>query len=337
MESPFFSIIIPTWNRRHELERCINSILKQDFENYEIIVVDGASTDGTSEYVLNLKNFRIRIIKDELNLGICPARNMGANVAEGCWFMFVDSDWELLPGTLKKLFKMSLDIDPKVSVIGGYAKTDQGVVWPTFSLPESTFGFNEYLNWLDKCVDGASDWLACYHKSIFQALNWPMDQRSEWQFVLKVAQRSHYKVTSDILMIEHTSSLNRTMNDLTANAWARKVKRAPDEAAMHEELIRELGKELKDHASNVYRACLVQAAMFNFRAGKRLKGIKYAAEGLRLRPYDWRLWGLLFIGVLGPNALGCVSRSRLIKNISKAIRRWPSFWNRKTDPLSLNY
>ena len=61
------------------------------------------------------------------------------------------------------------------------------------------------------------------------------------------------------------------MNGLTANAWARKVKRAPDEAAMHEEIIDELGNELKVHAPNVYRACLTQAAMFNLRAGPPLE------------------------------------------------------------------
>ncbi len=89
---PFFSIIIPTYNRSHIISRAINSILSQSFSDFEIIVVDDGSTDNTFEVLNNyLLDKRIKFIFQE-NKGVCVARNNGVDSARAPYVAFLDSD-----------------------------------------------------------------------------------------------------------------------------------------------------------------------------------------------------------------------------------------------------
>lgn len=100
---PFFSIILPVYNRAAMIERAIGSVLSQDFSDYELIVVDDGSTDGTPEV---LKKFRERItIICQENCGVSSARNAGLRRASAPWILFLDSDDECLPGKFKAHFE----------------------------------------------------------------------------------------------------------------------------------------------------------------------------------------------------------------------------------------
>ena len=88
---PFFSIIIPSYNRTHVVKRVIDSVLNQYFEDFEIIVVDDGSTDDTKKNVLSIDDKRI-IYKYQENKGVCSARNYGAKIALGDYLIFLDSD-----------------------------------------------------------------------------------------------------------------------------------------------------------------------------------------------------------------------------------------------------
>jgi glycosyltransferase involved in cell wall biosynthesis len=91
---PTVSVIIPTFNRSHLLEETLNSVLAQSFKDFEIIVVDDASTDGTQS-LLNKYSSLITIVLDA-NQGVSYARNRGIEVAKGRYICFLDSDdlWE---------------------------------------------------------------------------------------------------------------------------------------------------------------------------------------------------------------------------------------------------
>ena len=89
---PFFSIIIPTYNRGHIISRAINSLLSQSFADFEIIVVDDGSSDNTLEVINNyLPDKRIKCIFQE-NKGVCAARNNGVDIATAPYVTFLDSD-----------------------------------------------------------------------------------------------------------------------------------------------------------------------------------------------------------------------------------------------------
>lgn len=91
--NPQFSIIIPVYNTIKELPRCIDSITEQQTDDYEVILVDDGSTDGSSQFCdeLVLKNKRIKCIHQK-NSGAAEARNTGISAANGEYLMFVDSD-----------------------------------------------------------------------------------------------------------------------------------------------------------------------------------------------------------------------------------------------------
>jgi glycosyltransferase involved in cell wall biosynthesis len=96
---PYFSIIIPTYNRASIIERAINAVLHQSFEDFEIIVVDDGSTDQTSEIISSIKSPKLTYLYQE-NKGVCAARNLGASKATGKYLLFYDSDDLLLPSAL---------------------------------------------------------------------------------------------------------------------------------------------------------------------------------------------------------------------------------------------
>lgn len=88
---PFFSIIIPSYNRASIVERAINSVLAQSYLDFEILVVDDGSTDSTQTVVSSISDSRIRYVFQE-NKGVCAARNHGASLAKGEYLVFLDSD-----------------------------------------------------------------------------------------------------------------------------------------------------------------------------------------------------------------------------------------------------
>lgn len=90
-ESILFSIIVPTYNRAHLISRSINSIINQNYKNWELIIVDDGSTDNTEEVVDSLNDKRIRYFyKNHEERSI--ARNFGIDKAKGEYLSFLDDD-----------------------------------------------------------------------------------------------------------------------------------------------------------------------------------------------------------------------------------------------------
>ena len=101
------SVIIPVYNVGKHIRRCLDSIIKQRYPNYEIILVDDGSTDESGkicdEYALH--NNKIRVFHQE-NRGVSEARNKGLNVAKGKYIIFVDSDDEVTENYLWNMMRI---------------------------------------------------------------------------------------------------------------------------------------------------------------------------------------------------------------------------------------
>jgi glycosyltransferase involved in cell wall biosynthesis len=100
---PFFSIVIPTFNRGDLIEKTILTILKQNYTNFELIIVDDGSTDSTSEIVSAIKDERIKYFYKQ-NKERGAARNFGILEATGEYVTFCDSDDILYPNYLANAF-----------------------------------------------------------------------------------------------------------------------------------------------------------------------------------------------------------------------------------------
>ncbi|MBP1990983.1 glycosyltransferase [Paenibacillus eucommiae] len=99
-ERPFFSVIIPTYNRERFIGKTIKSVLQQTCTDYEIIVVDDGSTDHTAK-IINSFGSQVRYVYQK-NSGPSVARNTGIRLAKGKYIAFLDSDDLFLPHKLEK-------------------------------------------------------------------------------------------------------------------------------------------------------------------------------------------------------------------------------------------
>ena len=90
---PLISIIVPVYNAESTLIRCLNSLLKQSFEDFELLVVNDGSTDNSLKILRDYERIDDRIvIINKLNGGVSSARNAGLEVVKGEWVAFCDSD-----------------------------------------------------------------------------------------------------------------------------------------------------------------------------------------------------------------------------------------------------
>src|SRR5258708_37950971 len=105
---PFFSVIIPTYNRAPLIKATVLSVLKQHFEDFEIILVDDGSTDDTEDIVNNLNEPRVMYLKKE-NEERGAARNAGVKIAKGKYITFLDSDDRFYPEHLAEAHKFIID------------------------------------------------------------------------------------------------------------------------------------------------------------------------------------------------------------------------------------
>jgi len=104
------SVIIVNTNELHHLKRCLPSIFRQRYPDYEVLVVDNASTDGSVEYVA--REFpQVRIIRNETNLGYAGANNVGFKHAAGDYIAVLNPDTQVEPDWLKELV-IALQADP---------------------------------------------------------------------------------------------------------------------------------------------------------------------------------------------------------------------------------
>src|SRR5512137_58568 len=100
--TPTVSIVIVTYNRATLLGCSISSVLGQTYGDFELIIVDDASTDNTAEVVSSFSDERVKYIRRERNGGVHAARNTGVRAAIGRFVGFNDDDDEWLPDKLQR-------------------------------------------------------------------------------------------------------------------------------------------------------------------------------------------------------------------------------------------
>lgn len=114
---PKVSVIISTYNRAEYLSRSIGSVFRQTYENYELIVVDDASNDNTSDVVADFGDKRIRYIKHDKNKGGPAARNTGIKSAKGEYIALLDDDDEWMAEKLELQVRHMEEVSDRVGVI----------------------------------------------------------------------------------------------------------------------------------------------------------------------------------------------------------------------------
>lgn len=102
--NPLVSVVIPLYNKDRYVHEALRSVLMQTVQEFEVIVVDDGSTDTSIKRASEIKDTRIRLIR-QVNAGAAAARNTGIMAAKGTWIAFLDADDRWLPHNLASHFK----------------------------------------------------------------------------------------------------------------------------------------------------------------------------------------------------------------------------------------
>ena len=330
--SPWFSIIIPVWDRADVIRRCLDSVFSQDFEDYEIIVVDDGSEDDSVAVMRTYADPRLKIIVQPENQGVCATRHTGTEAAAGKWFLYLDSDWVLLPGVLQHLQELTARAPAEVGVTGTCCRTNEGEVWPNNLPPEGVFGFPKFLRWMNIGMAGHPDFLYCHRREVHKPNNqWPTDRRLEAGIMMRVASKWKYLVSREVYAIVYTDCINRFCSSRTKEVLQKHLASAEFIAKDREEILSQFSDDLKCYSPQLYRRNMQAAAFHFFLIGHRSRGLAYLVRILVHRPWSIQLWGILVLGLIGPRALMWPLYNSTFRSLYRFVRKLLSSRTKKPE------
>ena len=111
MKDPFFSICIPNYNYAHFIKKTIDSVLIQDFTDFEIIICDNASTDNSIEVIREYKDRRIKLIRNKYNVGFSHNLDRVTRNAIGEFIILLSADDIMKKNALKRYYSIIQKFD----------------------------------------------------------------------------------------------------------------------------------------------------------------------------------------------------------------------------------
>ncbi len=120
------SIIIPLYNKEGSIAQALDSVLAQEYQDFEIVVVDDGSTDGGASVVENYGDARIRLVR-QANAGVSAARNKGIGAARGEYVAFLDADDVWMPGFLSEIVALQREFPQCRAQATNYVFNSNGV------------------------------------------------------------------------------------------------------------------------------------------------------------------------------------------------------------------
>jgi glycosyltransferase involved in cell wall biosynthesis len=200
MTSPAISVVLATYNRAGLLPRAVGSVLAQTGVDFELIVVDDASSDGTQQYLATIADPRVRTLRVETNLGPSGARNRGLDAARAPVVAFLDSDDRYLGGRLA--VPLAAFADPAiVCTLSSALRSDRGGAREA-RIPDLTLQASAF-EWALICdlipVEASSITVrrdaAVAVRGFCSALRLAEDR----EFLIRLAQRGGGRLLSDVL------------------------------------------------------------------------------------------------------------------------------------------
>lgn len=191
LEEPLISIIVPIYKVEKYLKECVDSILAQTYQNFELILVDDGSPDSCPAMCDEFakRDSRVVVIHKE-NGGLSDARNAGLDIAKGEYIGFVDSDDYISPIMYETLINRILTDQSDLAVCEYVRVYDSGEELKSNSLNQNThnrcYTPNEFISELFLHCSGAYVVTVnkLYHKDIFSKLRFPVGKQHEDEFII---------------------------------------------------------------------------------------------------------------------------------------------------------
>ncbi len=178
---PEVSVVVPVYKVEEYLARCVDSVLRQTFDAFELILVDDGSPDNCGKICDKYaeKDERVKVIHKS-NGGLSDARNVGIDAATGEWLMFLDSDDWLHPETIKKLYDEAIENNVDVSICGFGRTVGES---PMVDTEKSAELWTPKKFWLEECVTATIACAKLYRKKCFEHIRYPVGKLHEDEFV----------------------------------------------------------------------------------------------------------------------------------------------------------
>jgi GT2 family glycosyltransferase len=114
------SIIVLNFNGKDVLQNCLRSVMESEYKDFEVIVVDNASTDESPKVALEFasRDSRVRLLQNSSNLGFCAGYNAGAMIAKGNYLALVNNDTEFPPNSFKEIIGI-MEADSRIGICEG--------------------------------------------------------------------------------------------------------------------------------------------------------------------------------------------------------------------------
>lgn len=189
---PSISVIVPVYKVEKYLDRCVSSILRQSFRDFELILVDDGSPDNCGQMceAWAEKDSRIRVIHQE-NGGLSAARNAGIDWAaansNSSWFCFVDSDDWIHCDFLMLLYKAAAESGSRVSACGFYRTGGESKEGSAAGDVQTMTADEFYCGGKVHGGVTAVAWNKLYHRSLFRTLRYPVGKLHEDEFTTYLA------------------------------------------------------------------------------------------------------------------------------------------------------
>lgn len=201
------SIILPTYNRGHCIQRAVESVLRQSIHDYELIIVDDASTDDTEEYIRSLSDGVVRYIRLSQNVGAGAARNAGIRAARGEYIAFQDSDTEWVGNKLEKQLRYMDSQDESVAMVYSPYKmiyTDHILIYPSQDVPMEEKSGNILCSLLEHPLIGTPTMLI--RREVMNKLGGfdpAMRALEDYELSIRIAETYKIGIIDEVLLISH--------------------------------------------------------------------------------------------------------------------------------------
>lgn len=228
LKKELLSVIIPAYNAEKYIKRCLESVFRQTYTNYEVIVIDDGSTDATKAILDKIVGENQRLsVYSTVHLGVSAARNKGLEVARGDYIAFVDADDEVSPFYLEILFGMLQKHKAQIAVCGichvcgteGYAQSrvNNGNAQDTVRIQTG----KEFLLKMEepfRYEKTAVCWNKLYKKEVFAYINYPGGRIYEDSAMMQNILYPVRKIaeTDEVLYFYHTET-----EGITRSAYGR--------------------------------------------------------------------------------------------------------------------
>lgn len=296
--SPAVSVVLPAFNREGSIRMAIESVLRQSWTDFELLVVDDGSVDATMARAAEVADPRLRLIAHPHNMGASAARNTGIREARGEWVAFQDSDDEWLPLKLEKqMARIAAAGEDCVAcycgmaVVGGLAHTP-GARTRLRYIPDPAIAAVEgdILPALLQRSLASTQTLVARRAALAQAGGFDegLPALEDWDCALRLAQLGPFAFVDEPLVMQHFSA-----NSITQSA-ARML-------AARERIIGK-NRGLFDGHPGVLAQHYRSLAGGHRQAGDAGAARRAILQALRLRPAAVRNWVMLgylaFCGIL---------------------------------------